>query len=277
MVPFLKSQSLMNHIKALVQSVGFSDFKLSILKTVAAFFCILLVAAKAFAYPPIDIVFDLDWTIINPTTEAMAEAVPENTIRIDEKLYRFSDHTFEVLSSLHQIPDVRISYFSGGAAERNHTVIKAIYEKINLLYPNNNFKFNKILSATNLTQVSADLDLKFSQRYKKDLSAHFDLNNAVLVDDIQKFILPGQEKNMLWLGKTYNDRPLYQLAPLEEPADTAYSAPNEIEWRRDRNKLLIIQQTILKAIELSHKNGLSFIENLQRFQSHTKICSSLFL
>ena len=214
----------------------------------------------------IDIVFDLDWTLINPTTEKMAEAVPENIFRFGHEVYRLTDHTVETLVELHSQKNVRISFFSGGARERNEAFVKWLYERIHTRQKNDQFKPYLVLSTEHLTTVSTDKNLRFPQRYKKDLSRYFNILRAILIDDIKNFIMPGQELNEVWLGKTYNDRPRFELKHLENEADDAYSAPDEEEWRRDRNKLLFIKDMILAALKEAENNPDLFLEKLNQLK-----------
>ncbi|MBC7421192.1 MAG: hypothetical protein H7328_10735 [Bdellovibrio sp.] len=228
--------------------------------------------SPAMAAEPIDVVFDLDWTLIYPTNENMALAVPKNTFKIGNNLFRLTDHAVEILLELHQQPDVRISFFSGGARERNTAVVKIIYDLMN----KPEYRPHKILSFEDLTVISTDKDLKFAQRNKKDIGKFFNLQRAMLVDDIEDFILPGQEQNEKWLGKTYNDRPKFELQSLEETKDAAYSAPNFNEWLRERNKLVTVKEIILKTLELTRQNSKTFVENLQSFIILPGLCAGLF-
>lgn len=76
---------------------------------------------------PIDIVLDIDWTILNPTTEALAEAVTEGVFRHSTGVYRYSKHIVDFMMTLHSMPGVRVSFYSGGEADRNHAVVKDLY------------------------------------------------------------------------------------------------------------------------------------------------------
>lgn len=229
---------------------------------------------------PVDIVFDLDWTLVNNTDEAMVKADPRNTFELEGKWYRFSDHVFEVLTELHLRSDVRISFFSGGPANRNIQVIDLIYERLRqdprlrAVHP------HKVLSFNNLRTVSTDPSLRFAQRYKKDLAPYFDLERTLLVDDTAAFALPGQERNLLWLGKTYNDRPQFNLAHLESADQAAYSAPSWEEWIRNQKKLLHVRDVIVKALNFSHSFSGTFVESYQRCCNQTAAaarCTDLIL
>lgn len=232
----------------------------------------------------VDIVFDLDWTLINETTAAMAKQDSQGVFQFEGKLYRISDHTANVLLALHRQPGVRISIFSGGLQERNQFAVKFIYDEVQrkvmqekpFQQRSMTFRPYKVLSSQDLTPVSTDPKLRFASRFKKDLGRFFNLESAVLIDDIAEFSMPGQERNMLWIEKTYNDRPRYELVAFENPEDAKYSAPNKEEWQRDRNKLLRVKERILKALQFSRKNNGSFIEAINLFSQTGRACTLIF-
>ncbi len=226
--------------------------------------------------PPLDIVFDLDWTLVNETNSKMASAVPENILNFDGHIYRFSDHTVDVLIALHKEPGVRISFFSGGPANRNQEIVRVLYEQIYKANPASNFKPYKILSSHDMTTISHNETLPFRERYRKNLAQHFNLNRTILVDDTKDFTLNGQERNQLWLGKTYNDRPLFELKELENVNDAKYSAPDFKEWKRDRNKLLAIKDILLQSIRQTRAGQGTFIQNVWKFNTLPKSCKVLF-
>jgi hypothetical protein len=249
---------------------------LSIFLTVVSLGLAFSPSAPALSPAPIDIVFDLDWTLINPTNEEMARVDDRDIIRFQNEIYRITNQAIDVLIELHQQPEVRISFFSGGSAERNQFAIKAIYEKIHARTKNNQAQPFRILSAGDLTTVSDRTDLKFTERYKKDLSRFFDLKSAVLIDDVANFTMPGQERNILWIGKTYNDRPQFEVSYVANPRDAAYLAPNQSEWLRDRNKLLPVKEALLSALKMTRQKTGSFVENLNSLKSLVKKCSAVF-
>jgi hypothetical protein len=225
---------------------------------------------------PIDIVLDIDWTILNPTTEALAEAVPEGVFRHSTGVYRYSKHIVDFMMTLHSMPGVRVSFYSGGEAGRNNAVVKDLYKKINEKMSSNHFEPYKILSLKDLTKVSSDPKLRFGDRLKKDIARFFNPRYAVLVDDTKDFVLHGQGRNQLWLGKTYNDRPQYELAHLEKSEDMKYSAPNKKEWQRDLDKLLPVLDVLTKAVRKTRSTNVDFIENVDQINYLPRTCKSLF-
>lgn len=214
-----------------------------------------------------DVVFDLDWTAIYPTSKHMAEIQPENIIRFGEDYFRLADHLIPVLRALHEQPGIRVSFFSGGSEDRNMTVIQEIYRRLNL--DGSTYSPFKTLHSQNLHIASTDSTLSFAQRFKKNLSPYFDLDRVILIDDVKEFSMPGQEKNLLWLSKTYNDRPEYNLVHLEPSADRGYSAPHFEAWQSERRKILNLLEPLLVAHHW--RNQMSLPEALSRALSKKSI------
>ena len=73
---------------------------------------------------------------------------------------------------------------------------------------------------------------------------------VLLIDDSHDFVPKEQLKNLIFLGKTYNDRIRYELAHLENKSEIQYTAPDKIEWLRDRKKLVRVLGLLLKVKEL---------------------------
>ncbi len=211
----------------------------------------------------IHIVLDIDWTLANPTTEKMAQADPSGIIRVDGEIYRISESAIDVLIALHEIPGAKISFFSGGSTERNEFLIKKVYEMVDKVVGSSKYRPHLILSKDQMRQVSDDPTLKFHERYKKDLAPFFDLNQTLLFDDVLGFTPKGQERNLIWTGKTYNDRIRFDLDYLEDPTQKSYKAPNFTEWQRDRQKLIRFLGIVLEAQERAHVNKISFVDAAQ--------------
>lgn len=195
------------------------------------------------------IVFDLDWTLIYPTTPDKAELDPKDIIRFENHIYRITPHAVEILTRLQQ-EGYKISLFSGGSHERNEYVaqqLRAQAKKLGI-----NLDFFKILSFNDLTLKTAPngAPLRFSDKYAKDLSKiNPDTSQVLLVDDISKFSIGEQRNSLLHLFPTYNDSPLppSQMARRQlktSAAEAGYEAPNDIEWHKERNKLLWVYDLI---------------------------------
>ena len=86
---------------------------------------LLLFSTLALAKEPIHIVFDIDWTLVYPLEEK-PNYTDSQVIQIENKWYRFTDFSGETLEKLSQLPDVKISFFSGGLAERNRELLSKL-------------------------------------------------------------------------------------------------------------------------------------------------------
>ena len=225
---------------------------------------------------PVDLVFDLDWTLINPTSPLMAKADPKDILVIEGQFYRISNQAVLLLRKLHQFSFVRVSFFSGGKESRNKEAIQLLYQKVN--QNGEHFHPYLILSKQDLNVVNLDPQLKFADRYKKELSRFFDVSQTVLIDDIKEFASKGQEKNLIWLGVTYNDLPAYSLRYLNDSREKNYHAPDQKEWARDRNKLQPVQKLITESLaEYKQSQDLSFLQIIERKNSIKNLCQNLFL
>ncbi len=209
------------------------------------------------------IVFDIDWTLVNPTNERMANADVTGIIRVENGLYRLSKSAIDVLITLHQIPDIKISFFSGGSAERNKQLLQQVYEILDKKVGHKAYRPYKILNINHMVKVSDDTNLKFHLRYKKDLSVYFDLNQTLLIDDVKDFTPKGQERNLLWTGKTYNDRIRYELGALEAASEQAYTAPNQQEWQREQMKLIRLLGIVLESRSKTLTDKISIVDAAQ--------------
>lgn len=212
--------------------------------------------AQAHGSHHIDIVFDLDWTLIYPTNEEMAKVQPENIVRFAGEPFRIADHVIEVLRELHRDPNIRISFFSGGVAERNNIVVNEIYRRINA--DGSAYAPHLVLHKSHLHVASTDPKHKFAERFKKNLSPYFNLARTILIDDMKDFAIKGQEKNLYWLTPTYNDRPEFHLRHLEKSSDAEYSAPNFEEWEKERKKILVLLEPLLAAVTMNKREPLAF-------------------
>lgn len=225
----------------------------------------------------LSVVFDLDWTLLNSTTEAMVQVDSTDTFSFDGKWYRIAHGTAESLKRLHD-QGIEISLFSGGTSDRNDFAAKIIEEKIHQLGAKN-FKFKHVLDLQDLVVASRDPKAKFTDRYKKELSRFFDINRTLIVDDLVGFSVKGQEKNLVWLGKTYNDRPRFDLQNIEAESSKSYSAPNLQEWKRDRNKIPTAVTNILKAKNLMQQRSVTLPEAfyyVDPYKSKFAMCGNLF-
>jgi len=197
----------------------------------------------------INLVFDIDYTIVQPATDLKDPDV----IKVGDEFYKVNNWSREIIESLSRHSNVRISFFSGGKKDRNIKLLKKI--KVN----NGQSLFeltSDVFSFSDLHEVSKEG--RFSERLKKDLGKlGFDLDRTILIDDNAMFAYDGQEKNMLWLGKTYHHYEDFQksysdigkVGVLQE-----FIPSNFQEWFLARNKLKFVYELIEDAIT-AEKNG----------------------
>ncbi len=239
---------------------------------------LLLYPCLSFGQGRLNVVFDLDWTLLNSTTEAMVQAEPSGTFSFEGKWYRIAHGTAESIKKLHE-QGIDVSLFSGGGSERNDFAAKIIQQQVNELIGNNEFQFKQVLDLHDLLVVSTDPNARFAEKYKKELSRFFDVERTLIVDDMMAFSVKGQEKNLVWLGKTYNDRPRFELQSSESAEAKAYSAPDFLEWLRDYNKIITAVADILKAKAIMQKSNISLPEAFYRvdpFKNKFPMCGNLF-
>tara|TARA_Y100001936_G_C16090169_1_gene685406 strand:- start:2011 stop:2826 length:816 start_codon:yes stop_codon:yes gene_type:complete len=215
-------------------------------KLIYLFIFFVISAAQA----QIDIVFDIDWTLVYPVDETMKNEA--RVYLVQGEYYRVSDGAVEVIASLFKDPRFRVSFFSGGDKLRNEELLKQIIlplkdkTALDVAY--------KVLSREDLSVVSTDENLGFSERFKKDLTiVNKDLNQVVLVDDLKNFTPSGQEDNLLWVGKTYTYQDKFKKLPLSK-----YIPDSELSWLNERYKFFWVYSSIEEAASLSIKTGSSF-------------------
>lgn len=217
----------------------------------------------------LDVVFDIDWTLVYPLKEAPPK-ITKDIIEVHGQYYRISDGASEVLSSLKQKKDIRISFFSGGDKARNLELLGKIKlsdkeSAADLAY--------KILHKEDLLKISEDPSLPFTSQYKKDLSlVNSDLDRVILIDDSKDFTLPQQRKNQLWLGETYN---FYENASELPTTPRQYDPPDLARWSEERRKLLTVQELIEDLYDKRHQPNL--LEHMpRRLPSKLHPCNQYF-
>jgi len=195
----------------------------------------------------IHFVFDLDDTLIRwirPDEKLGGEVIPKSGT-INGYKYRVMDGASEILGSLLQdYPGAKISFFSAGPRNRNLQILQQLRlpdgrAALEIAY--------KVLSEEELTTVGKN-------RYK-DLRLVVDgggLNNLVLFDDKPSIILPGQEKNVLWIG----DKPEFHQVKLDEGRQSVR------QFLQNRNKLVRARGVVEAAIEKAKQAKISLSEAL---------------
>jgi len=218
----------------------------------------------------IDIVFDLDWTLISEIEDNLQDH--GEVLEISGKKYRMSNWAKEMLTLLADRPNVRISFYSGGDDARNTEILKKT-----ILPGKNVSAFDlayKVLSKDDMEEVSNDTSLRFSQRFKKNVGKiNKNLGNIILIDDVLNFLLENQQGNLLWLGPTFNHYQTYELVKEARRLDPTnkYIPKNKAQWKLNHDKLIIIYGIIDEALEATKNNQKSFAQNVQSVAKKYKL------
>lgn len=222
---------------------------------------------------PIDIVFDIDWTTFYTVHPDKPNQADDKAIIVEGKAYRPTDHLGEVLEKLSQRPEVRISFFSGGERSRNETLLKAFK------LPSGRSAYDiayKVLSKENLTTVSEDASLGFSERYKKSMAGILPgatAERTILVDDQVNFAVKPW-KAVASLG-VFNFQKEFDPSNARE----AYFPKDKEQWLAERDKALMWQALLEEALSSNALKKQSFAqvaEDLWSQKSHRGLCKNIF-
>jgi hypothetical protein len=214
------------------------------------------------AFADLHIVFDLDWTLIYATREN-SENVADIVLSKDES-YKFSDGTAEIIEYLSQIPGVKISFFSGGPAERNKKVLQG------LILPSGQSALDiahKVLSKDDLDRRAGVPDTSnFSLRFRKNpAKISNEVRNVIIVEDSPQFVDSIHLDSVVWTGNPfeYVDRKELINSP-ELRARSIYLPKNLLEWQRERTKLVWCFGVVQKLIEMVNQGEATDLANASR-------------
>ena len=206
----------------------------------------------------ISIVFDIDYTIVQPATDLNDSDV----ILIEGEHYKVNNWAREMIESLSRHPNVEISFFSGGKKDRNQKLLREI--KMNTGESFLNIAGN-VYSYSDLHQVQEEG--RFSERLKKDLKIlDFDLERTILIDDNSLFTHEGQDKNMLWLGKTYHHYEDFNKTYADignKKVLQEFIPENFQQWFLARNKLKFVHELIEDAIRSEKTSTVGFLDFIE--------------
>lgn len=193
------------------------------------------------------IVFDIDWTMVaeitNPTKTQLQSS---RVIVVDGHTYFINEGLEEFIENLNSLPDVRISFFSGGTLSRNNQLLEKIKLKDGRSLKQISYK---VLGKEHLVAVpDAPSTAKFAERYKKDLTLiSDDLEQVLMFDDTKDFVLESkasQKEQVFFTGTAF--------LPFESFQDVGtqkgdYIPKSYDEWLLDRKKLFIIHGAFKEA------------------------------
>jgi len=210
-------------------------------------------AAVAREPRPIDIVFDIDWTLFSRIPDDAVHVDPKEIIVVEGLRYRMADGVVESLNLLRRFPNVRISVFSGGAASRNEELLKAI-----VLDAVSGLTARDIMSQVrsfddleDLAPNSAKGEVKFRDRYRKNLRNFFkDLGRTILIDDMTEFAADGQKANLLWTGPTFDFFETFgESKGVLNPVERKMTLPTDpLAWKLDRLRIPVLTAMLESAI-----------------------------
>ncbi len=238
------------------------------LKALFIVLCLALPSLTALA-KPIDVVFDLDWTLLYTTNAKAAEMDPRGVFEVEGKLYRLADGAIEILRSLHDNPNYRVSFLSGGTASRNAEALKIVYGLVNS--DGRKRSPYRVGHIDDLIRTEAPETARFTDKFKKRLRGFipdFDPSRAVLVDDSKGFYAAEEEENFFWLQRTFDDIPDFSRRS-ELPVDPKYYPSSEDVWRSERAKLLWAFEAIERSREISERtdDASGFLKALKGMQA----------
>lgn len=214
----------------------------------------------------VHLVLDIDWTIVRPLE---LENIPEfeHTQRVlslsKDDHYLLMEGTREILDFASENPWLKITFFSGGHRARNLKLLDMVKDSKGITAKQ---IAHKVLSNEELTVVSQDESLRFSHRFKKDLTkAHPNLEEVIFVDDLKHFALDnGGLERTAWVGKTYHPWPegmeleQYQTYWLEQGKKAEHLAPDQEAGFWAKRKLFLL----LSALEQEGANPEAIHRNL---------------
>lgn len=207
------------------------------------------------------VVFDLDWTLFSEFDPKVIKPDPRRVFVVEGKSYYLTPYAEELIRFLNEAK-IKVSFFSGGGESRNLGLLEKTKLKDGRSFQS---IAHKILSKSDLTAMSADETLSFSDRFKKDLTRVTDnLEMIILVEDNKNFALDSlQSRNIFWLGPTYQVLTKMEDVELVEPH---YLPPTKEAWDLANHKLLIIKEAIREAMYLEESEGISFKEAMYIMQ-----------
>ncbi|MEK2690822.1 hypothetical protein AAAA73_17155 [Bdellovibrio sp. GT3] len=222
---------------------------------------------------PIDVVLDIDWTTFYTIKPEDKNQMDPKAIQIAGKTYRPTEHLGEVLEKLLALPDIRISFFSGGETTRNEALLKAFK------LPSGRSAFDisyKVLSKHDLTVVSEDQSLGFADRYKKNLEGILPgatMERTILIDDQIKFaVAPWKAVDSLGHLEFQSKFDPEKVGQFEHPATVE-------QWQTEKDKALMWLALIEEALNTSRKLHTPFstaVTEIWAQKSHRPLCKNVF-
>lgn len=241
----------------------------------ALVFLILLLPVIALAELPLDVVFDIDLTIVarvedGPHGDLLAD--PQNPRRgtveiqfhephydrqnrprdiaptLKAERYRVFEGMTDLMQKLKALQEdgkVRVSFFSGGSEPRNETLLKTIK------LPDGTSLWDlsqgRVHGRSALTPTGLPSNMRIRDRFKKDLTRiNPDLSDVIIIDDIKEFVPVKQRDNLLWIGEEF---------PYPERVKHPPESVDPVLLERERNKFQWISREVESAITKRLETG----------------------
>ena len=222
------------------------------------FILLFLVSISALAGVPVDIVFDIDLTIVAniPASGKDPLADPRNPLHgtvdiqfpkdgaVASERYRVFEGVRELMEKLRADPRVRVSFFSGGSEARNEALLRSIK------LPDGSSLWDlaggRVYGRSSMSATGKGSMFRIRDRFKKDLTRiNPDISDVIIVDDIKEFVPPSQSGHVLWIGE---DFPFPERHHLTRPVTPELLA-------RERDKYRWISSNLELAISERFRTG----------------------
>lgn len=230
---------------------------------------LLLISFPVLAGIPVDVVFDIDLTIVTlvndgPGGDFLADPLDpgKNIVPIQFELdgavhterYRLFEGVTELIEKLRKDPRVRVSFFSGGTEARNEALLRKI------LLPDGSSLWDiasgRVFGRTSMTPTGVKPPARIRDLVKKDLrKVNPNIEDVIIVDDIKEFVPESQRGNLLWIGENF---------PF--PDRTKTSPPSGVDpelLAREKNKFAWISKKLDFALEEKFTKGIPLSETIR--------------
>lgn len=218
------------------------------------FFLVFLFTFSAFAGVPVDVVFDIDLTIVANIPASGKDPLrdPADPRRgtvdiqfVDEgaakaERYRVFDGMTDLMEKLKADPRVRVSFFSGGTEARNESLLREIK------LPDGTSLWDlaqgRVYGRNSMTATGKGPLHRIRDRFKKDLTRiNPDLSDVIIVDDIKEFVPESQAGHMLWIGEDFPYPERHHVLTPVTP-DLLARERNKYQWISSKLELAIAER-----------------------------------
>lgn len=220
-----------------------------------------LIALPVYAGIPVDVVFDIDLTIValvkdGPGGDFLADPLdPKKNIvpvsfevegSIHSERYRLFEGVTDLMEKLRKDPRVRVSFFSGGTEARNEALLR------NIFLPDGtslwDLSSGRVYGRTSMTPTGVKEPARVRDRVKKDLHrVNPDIKDVIIIDDIKEFVPEAQRGHLLWIGEDF---------PFPDRTKTPPASVDPELLAREKYKYGWIGQKIDHALEQRFTNGI---------------------